>query len=59
MDINLMMTAGAAAAGAAAAVWAVFRVMLAAQERDVLEVKASVLDAHRRINHHIEAHHTK
>ncbi len=57
MQADLLVVAGGAAVGAAGAVWAVFRVMLSGVTRDILEAKASVLDAHQRINRHVEVYH--
>lgn len=55
MTPELLASAAGACVGSAAAVWAVFRIMIVSLRADVNEIRVSVRDAHKRMDRHIEA----
>lgn len=56
MAYEIIVLAGAAAAGSAGSVWAVFRIMVAAIKEDVREAKETAGQAHQRLDRHLESH---
>jgi len=56
MASDTIFIADSAAAGSVGAVWAVFRVMVAAIKEDITEVKKTAGQAHQRLDRHLESH---
>lgn len=56
MPPDTLIVAASAFAGSVVAVVGAFHFMLSAMKADITEVKASTLDAHKRMNQHLVSH---